>query len=58
MEMPQLRKSGIGGLRQSFSLMDSHKLLGKGLRLFHIPTGPTTGLLTLKSENLGNAELY
>jgi hypothetical protein len=32
-------------------LMDSHKLLGKGLRLFHIPTGPTMGSPAAKSEN-------
>jgi hypothetical protein len=41
-----------------FFLMDSHKLFGKGLRLFHIPTGPTTSLPTAKSENLEDAGFY
>jgi hypothetical protein len=42
----------------NFLLMDSHKLLGKDLRLFHIPTGPTTGLPTTKAKNLEDAGFY
>jgi hypothetical protein len=34
----------------NFLLMDFHKLFGKGLRLFHIPTGPET-VFTAKSQN-------